>query len=56
MMKRETTAEALAAIRDQLHEISNALNVMNMRVQVLWEERKRKGRFGEDDDATLQES
>lgn len=41
-MKRQTTEEILAGIREELHEIRDALSTVTLRVDKLWEERQRQ--------------
>jgi hypothetical protein len=43
-VKRETTEEALLAIHEQLHDLRDTLNGLALRVDILWEERKRQSR------------
>lgn len=41
-MNRETTETKLLELREQLHEMANVLNTLRMRVDVLWQERRKK--------------
>lgn len=41
-MNRETTEEQLLAIREKMHDLREAINQVSLRVDVLWEERKRR--------------